>query len=107
MFKKLAQQIKAINVNSSYLPVSKPFNAQKYDANKSFLDRLSKHALEEYEKKMTIKKFTKLTLSDPEDFSHNDIVDKLFRSGNAVDIASKSNIKSLSANPKILKDLGL
>lgn len=107
MFKKLAQQIKSINSKSAYLPVSKPFCAVKYDAKKSFLDRLSKHALEEYEKKMTIKKFTKLTLSDPEDFSHNDIFDKLFRSGKVVDIASNSNIKSLSANPKILKDLGL
>ena len=107
MFKKLAQQLKSVNTKSSCIPVSKPFGTPKYDAKKSFLDRLSKHALEEYEKKMTIKKYTKLTLSDPDDFSHNDLVDKLFRTGKAVDVTSKSSIKSLSANPKFIKDLGL
>ena len=106
MFKKLAQQLKMSDIKNSSIPVSKPFGVNKYPAGKSFLDKLSKHALAEYEKKMTIKKFTKLTLSNPEDYSHNELINKLFNSCVADGVVSPE-IKSLSANSKFLKDLGL
>ncbi len=107
MFKRLAQQLKISDIKSSSFPVSRPWGGKKYVADKNFLDKLSKHALSEYEKKMSIKKFTKLTLSDPEDCSHNDLVENLFETGVADDIQSVSSIKSLAVNPKLLKDLGL
>ena len=98
MFKRLAQQLKISDIKSSSFPVSRPWGGKKYVADKNFLDKLSKHALSEYEKKMSIKKFTKLTLSDPEDCSQTGVAD---------DIQSVSSIKSLAVNPKLLKDLGL
>lgn len=108
MFKKLAKQLNIMNnKSSSCIPVSKPFMSQKYDAQKSFLDRLSKHALAEYEKKMTVKKFTKLALSDSDDLSHEVLIDKLLDSGEVKDLSDSKNITNLAYNNKLLKDLEL
>ena len=59
-----------------------------------------------YEKKSDIKKFTKLVLSNPENKSHNKLVDALFTHG-CISAQDDEKLKELSDNQKFLKDLGL
>ena len=59
-----------------------------------------------YEKQCDIKNFTKLVLSDPENTSHNKIVEDLFKSG-AKDPLENEKLTQLAENSKLLKDLGL
>lgn len=106
MFKKLAKQLKAENDANSCFPMSSPREAMQEQAKKNFLKSLSRHALNLYEKKTDINNFTKLALSNPENKSHDDIVDKLFRNG-VVDPFSESSIFDLSENEHFLRDLGL
>ena len=105
MFKKLAKQLKAENDANSSFPMSSPMEAMQEQAKKTFLKRLSKHALNLYERKTDINNFTKLVLSDPENKSHEDIVDKLFNKG-VVDPFSEDAIFNLSDNERFLRDLG-
>lgn len=68
------------------------------------IDRsLSKHALELYEKKTDLKKFTKLAMSDPEDLSHNELVAE----NNIIDPIDEEHLNGLINNDNFLKDLGL
>ena len=60
-----------------------------------------------YERKTDITNFTRLALSDPENTSHNKIVDELFGQEGVVDPFSEDALFSLSENEKFLKDLGL
>ncbi len=106
MFKKLAKQLKAENDANSSFSMSSPMEAMQEQAKKTFLKRLSKHALNLYERKTDINNFTKLVLSDPENKSHEDIVDKLFNKG-VVDPFSEDAIFNLSDNERFLRDLGL
>ncbi len=71
-----------------------------------FLNSLSKHALKLYEKQTDIKNFTKLVLSDPENTSHNQMVENLFSKG-VRDPLENDKIAELAENSKLLKDLGL
>lgn len=107
MFKKLAKQLKAANDENSCFPMSSPVNSLKEEAKTAFLKGLSKHALNLYERKTDITNFTKLALSNPENTTHNKIVDDLFRSNGTVDPFSEDALFSLSENEKFLKDLGL
>ncbi len=101
MFKKLASQLISKKANDIQdLPVSSPFENIKISAQKTFLNSLSKHALNLYQKKTDIKNFTKLALSDPEDLSHNNIVKN--QQLDEYDI-----LFDLSNNEEFLKDLGL
>ena len=58
-------------------------------------------------KKTDVKNFTKLALSDPENSSHNQIMDKLFRYGDVIDPFEESKLFDLSDNEHFLRDLGL
>lgn len=107
MFKKLAKQLKAANDENSCFPMTSPVNSLKEEAKTAFLKGLSKHALNLYERKTDITNFTKLALSNPENTTHNKIVDDLFRSNGTVDPFSEDALFSLSENEKFLKDLGL
>ena len=107
MFKKLAKQLKSANDENSCFPMSSPVNSLKEEAKTAFLKGLSKHALNLYERKTDITNFTKLALSNPENTTHNKIVDDLFRSNGTVDPFSEDALFSLSENEKFLKDLGL
>lgn len=107
MFKKLAKQLKAANDENSCFPMSSPVNSLKEEAKTAFLKGLSKHALNLYERKTDITNFTKLALSNPENTTHNKIVDDLFRRNGTVDPFSEDALFSLSENEKFLKDLGL
>lgn len=107
MFKKLAKQLKAANDENSCFPMTSPVNSLKEETKTAFLKGLSKHALNLYERKTDITNFTKLALSNPENTTHNKIVDDLFRSNGTVDPFSEDALFSLSENEKFLKDLGL
>jgi hypothetical protein len=107
MFKKLAKQLKSKNVELSCFPMSSPIKTLKEDTKISFLKSLSKHALNLYERKTDVNNFTKLALSNPENKSHEEIVNNLFRDENLVDPFSEDSLFSLSENERFLKDLGL
>lgn len=107
MFKKLAKQLKLEQCGNSCFPMSSPVNSLKEQTKNSFLKSLSKHALNLYERKTDINNFTRLALSDPENTSHNAIVDELFGKEGFVDPFSEDSLFSLSENKKFLKDLGL
>ncbi len=105
MFKKLVQKlnIEKERVSSASInPIDVDFDGRKQD----FLSKLTKNALNLYEKKCDIKNFTKLALSDPENTSHNEIVNELFRKG-VIDPADDEKLLELSDNRRFLKDLGL
>lgn len=108
MFKKLAKQLKSENMGeTSFFPMSSPVKSLKEETKNSFLKSLSKHALNLYERKTDINNFTKLALSDPENKSHNDIVDQLFGKEGFKDPFEDDALFSLSENERFLKDLGL
>lgn len=107
MFKKLAKQLKTEFIETSIVPMVSPIESLKKEANNNFLKKLSKHALNLYERKTDINNFTKLALSNPENDSHNKIMDELFGQKNVVDPFSEEEIFGLSHNERFLKDLGL
>lgn len=107
MFKRLAKQLKSDKAESSCFPMSSPVNSLKEQTKNSFLRSLSKHALNLYERKTDINNFTRLALSDPENTSHNVIVDELFGQDGMVDPFSEDSLFELSENERFLKDLGL
>ncbi len=105
MFKKLAQQLKCnskINSACSTNPISEEFLAPK----SVFLKNLSRQALDLYERQTDIKNFSKLVLSDPENTSHNKMVEDLFEDGVA-DPFVDDKLEMLANNQKFLRDLGL
>lgn len=105
MFKKLVQKLKIEREKSSSAainPIDVDFDGRKHD----FLSKMTKNALNLYEKQCDIKNFTKLALSNPENTSHNDIVNELFSKG-IIDPADDEKLLELSDNRRFLKDLGL
>ena len=59
-----------------------------------------------YERNCDIKNFSKLVLSNPENDSHNKIMDELFSRG-VVDPSDDERLLELSDNSRFLRDLGL
>ncbi len=101
MFKKLASRLrkenKAVNENIS-CPIERSGN--------EFMDGLTKKAVRLYEKECDIKNFSKLVLSNPENMSHNEMVQELFEDGVA-DPFVDEKLSMLADNKKFLRDLGL
>ncbi len=105
MFKKLAQKLnseKKKHSSAAINPLEVDFEGRK----SVFLDKLTKTAVNMYERKCDVKNFTKLVLSNPENNSHNEIMDELFSKG-VVDISDDERLLQLSDNSRFLKDLGL
>lgn len=105
MFKKLAQKLnieKKKYSNAAINPLEVDFEGRK----SVFLDKLTRTAVNMYERKSDIKKFTKLTLSNPENDSHNKIMDELFAKG-VIDVSDDEKLMELSDNSRFLRDLGL
>ena len=100
MFKRLANQINAKNGIKLNDFVSSPFEMLKSSAQKSILKSLSEHALNLYQKKTDVKKFTELALSDPEDNTHNELAKD-------AGLDEYDILFDLSNNDEFLKDLGL
>lgn len=107
MFKKLAKQLKTQNDEKSYSPMSSPVSSLREETKNSFLKRWSFHALNLYERKTDINNFTRLVLSNPENKSHNKIVDQLFGEEGVIDPFEEDKLFALSENERFLKDLGL
>ena len=105
MFKKLAQKLN-IEKNNKNSAAINPLDVD-FDGRKSvFLDKLTRTAVNMYERKSDIKKFTKLALSNPENDSHNRIMDELFSKG-VIDTSDDEKLLELSDNTRFLRDLGL
>ncbi len=104
MFKRLVKQLKSEYMTKSFSPIDSPI---KDDVKSPFLTKMSKHALNLYERKSDINNFTKLVLSDPENQSHNQIVDQLFAGTNTANPFSDEALLELSENTRFLEDLGL
>lgn len=105
MFKKLAQKLnfdKKKHQSAAINPLEVDFEGRK----SVFLDKLTKTAVNMYERKCDVKKFSKLVLSDPENDSHNKIMDELFSKG-VIDASDDEKLFELSDNTRFLKDLGL
>ena len=108
MFKKLAKQLKKNRLGEdSCFSMTSPVNKMREQSKKSLLRGMSKHALDLYERKTDITNFTRLALSNPENTSHEKIVDELFCSGKVADVLADDVLFNLSHNEKFLKDLGL
>lgn len=100
VFKKLAQKLvqeREKQTSASTNPIG----------NKNvFLNKMTHSALNLYEHKCDINNFSKLVLSDPENESHNRIMDELFASG-VKDPFEENKLTQLSDNKRFLRDLGL
>ena len=106
MFKKIAQQLKVSNEKQIPEHVTLPFGKEFLTEKNSFLKDISKKAVDLYEKQSDIKHFSELVLSNPENTSHNKMVEKLFEDGVA-DPFIDDKLADLANNQKFLKDLGL
>jgi hypothetical protein len=104
MFKKLAKQLKSEYMSKSFSPMTSPI---KDDVKSPFLTKMSKDAVNLYERKIDINNFKKLVLSNPENESHNKIVDDLFLNTNTKNPFSEEALFELSENTRFLEDLGL
>ncbi len=105
LFKRLSEKLstKTTAPNHGMIkPVDVDFDLSKNE----FLDNLTKHAVNLYEKNCDIKNFSKLVLSDPENTSHNQLVEELFKKG-AVDPLEDEKLEKLADNSRFLRDLGL
>ena len=103
MFKKLAKQLKTEYMSKTFSPMTSPI---KDDVKSPFLSKMSKHALNLYERKTDINNFKKLVLSNPENDSHNRIVDELFSKNGSRNPFSEEALLELSENSRFLDDLG-
>ena len=105
MFKKLVQKL-SLERQKHNSVATNPLSVD-FDNRKSiFLDKLTKTAVNMYERNCDIKNFSKLVLSNPENDSHNKIMDELFSRG-VVDPSDDERLLELSENSKFLRDLGL
>lgn len=101
VFKKLAQKLASDRIKYSGLATN-PIECDK----SAFLNKLTNDAIGMYERKSDIKKFTKLVLSDPDNETHNNLVNELFASG-ITDPDTDEKLLELSDNKRFLRDLGL
>lgn len=106
LFKKLSEKFNTKGKKAVNTGMIKPFDVNFDMSKNEFLDGLSKRAVKLYEKQHDIKKFSKLVLSDPENISHNHLVDELFEKG-AFDPLEDEKLERLADNSKFLRDLGL
>lgn len=67
---------------------------------------ISKRAMQMYQRELDIKNFTQLATSDPENTSHEKLMQELFSKG-VVDVFEDSTVASLSNNKSLIDDLGL
>lgn len=86
-------------------PIKNPYQ----DIDKNMLideTAISSAAMQLYQKEQDVSKFNKLAMSDPENMSHDEIVDSLFSKG-VVDPFSDEALSSLTNNQNFLADLGM
>lgn len=67
---------------------------------------ISSAAMKLYQKEKDISHFTNLAMSNPEDTSHQSIIENLFSKG-VIDPFSDDMLTELAGNSKLIEDLGL
>ena len=67
---------------------------------------ISNKAMQMYQRELDIKNFTQLVISNPENTSHEKLMEELFSKG-VVDVFEDSTVASLSTNKSLIDDLGL
>lgn len=105
MFKKLAQKLTKERKHFSNVATN-PLDVDFESKKSIFLDKLTKTAVNIYERNSDVKNFSKLVLSNPENNSHNKIMEELFSKG-VVDASDDEKLLELSDNTRFLRDLGL
>lgn len=105
MFKKLAKKLALDRQKQTNLAIN-PLSVDFGDRKSHFLSKLTETAVNMYERKHDVEKFSKLVLSDLEDDSHNQIMNELFKKGVA-DPFEDEKLFELSDNSRLLRDLGL
>ena len=105
MFKKLAQKLTEERKRRSSAALN-PIEVDFENRKSLFLNKLSQTAVNMYERQSDVKKFSKLVLSDPENTSHNELVDALFSHG-VINVEDEERLAQLSDNRRFLRDLGL
>ena len=103
IFDMLAQKL---NIKGSKRSINGTSNPIMDNDENEFLNSMSKHALKLYEKQCDIKNFTKLALSDPDNTTHNERVEKLLKEG-VFDPLEDTVIEELANNKELWNDLGL
>ena len=106
LFKQLSEKLSTKGKKVSNQGMIKPIDVNFDIAKNEFLDNLTKHAVKLYEKKCDIKNFSKLVLSNPENTSHNELVEELFQKG-VIDPLEDEKLEKLADNSRFLRDLGL
>lgn len=106
MFKRLAKQLKKEIIKPQHKHVTLPFAETFITSKNDVYKQMSEKAVELYEHKSDVNKFSKLVLSDLENLSHNDLMKDLFDSG-VKDPLEDLKLEQLADNQKFLKDLGL
>jgi len=106
IFKELAKKLSADREKHSSFAMN-PIEVDFENRQSVFLNKLTKTAVDLYEHKSDVKKFTKLALSNPENTSHNKLVDALFTHGIVSVNEDDEKLLELSDNKRFLKDLGL
>lgn len=106
LFKKLSEKLSTKSKKVSNQGMIKPIDVNFDMSKNEFLDNLTKRAVNLYEKKCDINHFSKLVLSDPENTSHNELVDELFQKG-IIDPLEDEKLEKLADNTRFLRDLGL
>ena len=100
MLKKIGGQLNLKNLQKYDGFVTSPLEETKQTERKNLLKTLSERALNLYQKRTDIKKFTKLALSNPEDLTHNELVKEK-------ELDEYDLLFDLTNNEEFLKDLGL
>ena len=106
LFKQLSEKLSTKGKKVSNQRMIKPIDVNFDISKNEFLDNLTKHAVKLYEKKCDIKNFSKLVLSNPENTSHNELVEELFQKG-VIDPLEDEKLEKLADNSRFLRDLGL
>ena len=105
MLKKLAQKL-SLEREKHNSVATNPLSVDFDDRRSVFLNKLTKTAVNLYERNCDVRNFTKLALSNPENQSHNEIMDELFSQG-VIDPSDDEKLMELSNNSRFLRDLGL
>jgi len=100
MLKKIVGQLNLKSSQKCDDFATSPLEEAKQSERKNLLKTLSERALNLYQKRTDIKKFTKLALSNPEDLSHDKIVKEK-------ELDEYDLLFDLTNNEEFLKDLGL
>lgn len=104
LFQKITKKLCQNSQTAGYTSVPEQFGGI-YGEN-DFSKMISKRALKLYERQCDINRFSKLVLSDPENLSHEEMVQDLLNSG-VTDYTAEDEIELLTSNERLMKDLGI